>query len=912
MGTLVKLKYILLFIAILMISQAASAKPLNILLLHSYQQQFPITKKQHEGFIKGLRNASHDRQYNIFTEYLNSKTASAFTEHTNVIDSYIQSKYILNQPDIIYATNDEAVTYLSKTNIGYLRDKPLVITGISNIPEIERSGDTMEILSVNDIKTTVEMINSITKNKPDIKFISSGSRSTWDMVDAIEAYIGESETDQKIDIYVSKELDKLLNSISVNKDNVYLIGNVGGFDQNGRHITIKEALRKIKSKFGTGYIFCMHGLEIQQGILGGYVASEEELGVKAGQAAAAMLEKEQTGSKIKYAVNSYIFDKQALNNAGINLPAEIKDKAKFINSPPSFINKYGRIMIWIIVLLVLMILITSVTFSIYISDQHKKLQERNKAIEKLSIQNQHYINAVDASNFVSIADQKGRITYINDAYLSALGYENSELIGHNHQKVNHPDMDQQVYKSLLKAVTSGNIWAGVLLNKTKDGEALYLETSIVPIKNESGEIFEYLSIRKDISQIIRQQKEIQSQYTDVLTGLPNRVRMRLDRNNSQHPAVALLNIDGFSIINTFYGMEAGDYLLKAVAAKIKEMLPKGMTAYRVSGDEFGILSGETADFDNFNITMQDIVEKISFSTFIYEENEMHFTLTIGTAIGRATTITKAGIALRQAKHSKKSFMTYDDAESEMEKIRDTVLYSGSLRYALIHDGIVPYFQPIVSTETKEIVKYEALMRIEESNGNILTPDKFLYMSKKLKLYNPISLKMMEKTLSILKDTNKSTCINFDLEDVRNEKLHARFFDLINEHDLQGRITVEITESEGMDNLDELAAFLANARRHGCLIAIDDFGTGYSNFMYILSLQPDFLKIDGSITRQIHVSPRAKLLTQTIAEMCRQAGIKTIAEYVATEEIYQTVKEVGIDYCQGYLFGMPSADFNIKL
>jgi PAS domain S-box-containing protein/diguanylate cyclase (GGDEF)-like protein len=912
MGIRVKVKHILIIFAILLISQAASAKPLNILLLHSYQQEFPVTKKQHEGFIKGLREASYDRQYNIFTEYLNSKTSAAYTEHTDVLDSYIQSKYILNQPDIIYATNDEAVTYLSKTNIGYLRDTPLIITGISKKPDIARSGDTMEILSVHDIKTTIDMINGIRKDKPSIKFIASGSRSTWDMSEAIDIYIRESGTKQKIDVYVSKDLNKLLSEIPTEKDTAYVTANVGGFDNNGRHVTTMEALRKIKDSLDTKYIFCMHDLEIQQGILGGYVTSEKELGIKAGHAAAVMLEKEQTGSSTKYAANSYIFDKQALDKAGINLPEWIKAEAKFINNPPSFINKYGRAMIWVIILLVLMILIASVTFSVYVSDQHKKLQERNHEIEKLSRQNQHYINAVDASNFVSVADKKGRITYINDAYLSALGYETSELIGHDHRKVNHPDMDQQVYKTLLKAVTNGHIWAGVLLNKTKDGKTLYLETSIVPIKDEYGEIFEYLSVRKDISQIIHQQKEIQSQYTDVLTGLPNRVKMRLDRNNSENPAVALLNIDGFSIINTFYGMEAGDYILKAVAAKIKDMLPKGMTVYRVSGDEFGILSWDTADFDSFNTTVQNIVEQISFSTFIYEESEMHFSLTTGTSIGRATTITKAGIALRQARLSKKSFMTYDEAESEMEKIRDTVLYSGSLRYALMNDGIVPYFQPIVSTETKEVVKYEALMRIEESSGNMLPPDKFLFMSKKLKLYNPISLKMIEKTLSILKDTDKSTCINFDLEDVRNEKLQTRFFELINEHDLQGRITVEITESEGMDNLDELSAFLANARRHGCLIAIDDFGTGYSNFMYILSLQPDFLKIDGSITRQIHVSPRAKLLTQTIADMCRQAGIKTVAEYVATEEIYQTVKEIGIDYCQGYLFGIPSEDFEIKL
>jgi len=907
----IRFKHILLILAIFLTALSASAKPFNVLILHSYQQEFPKTKIQHDGFVKGLRSTDPSHQYNIFTEYLNAKTSTVYAEHPDLIDSYIQTKYILNRPDIIYATNDEAATYLSKTNISYLKEAPLVLSGITEMPDLDRHGEEAGILINYDVAGTIKMINTIFTNKPKIIFIDSGNKATWIINEQIERFMKETGSNQDITMEISRDINMLIANTKGDDKTIYVLDNAGGFYNGDRHETFKGALVELKNSLPSKYIFNMHEIEIKSGLLGGLVISGKTQGDKAGKIAALLALGRSPGMMINYIDSKYIFDRQAIEAVGVKLPESINNQAIYINNHSSFIEKYGSLLIWIIILLVILLLITSITISIYISKQHKILLESNKKIKDLSRQNQQYIDAVDASNLVSKADSKGVITYINDTYLSTIGYRAEELVGKRHNILNHPDMDSKVYNSLVKTVSKGDIWAGVLLNKTKDNRTLFLETSVIPIKDEDGNIFEYLSVRKDITQVIRQQKEIQSQYTDVLTGLPNRIKMRLDRNNSTLPAVALLNIDGFSIINTFYGMEAGDYLLKAVAEKIKALLPDGMNAYRVSGDEFGILAYDTPNFELFNSTIQNIMDKISFSKFIYEENEMHFTLTTGTSIGRPTTITKAGIALRQARLSKKSFMTYDEAESEMEKIRDTVLYSGSLRYALMNDKIIPYFQPIVETETGKISKYEALMRIEEANGNILPPDKFLYMSKKIKLYNALSTNMMEKTIRILSTTIHSTCINFDIEDIMNPAFQTKFFGLVQEYKLQGRITVEITESEGTDNMDEVAAFLAKARQHGCLIAIDDFGTGYSNFMYILSLQPDFLKIDGSITRQINVSPRARLLTQTISDMCKQAGIKTVAEYVSSEEIYETIKEVGIDYCQGYLFGKPSSDFKIK-
>ena len=893
-------------------SFSVRAETFNILIIHSYQQEFPQTKTQHSGFVDGISEGLHGQPLNIFTEYLNGKTSITALEDPDMLDRYMQSKYLLNKPDLIYATNDEAIAYLTQTKLSYLKDVPLVFTGVTEMPDLERRNLTAGIIERHNIKYMTDLINKIFNAKPDIVFLDSGSVSSWALKLQIDDYLKEKNNNQKIEYVIDSDIDKLLKNIKHCAGTVFIIVNAGGFRSEGRHSSLEESLNKLHNGLPSKYVMNLHELEIQSGIMGGVVTSGYDQGHKSGLTAAQMLMGQTPEKLITESVNHLVFDRQAIDASGVELPADIEEKTRFINNYPSFIDRHGHTLLTMVILLTVLMLITSVTFSVYTYSQQQKLKETSAKFAEASRKNKQYMDAVDASNLVSIADANGRIKYINDQYLMVSGYSREELMGKSHRVLNHPAMESKLYSALVKTVTKGRIWYGVLLNKTKNGETLYLETSIVPINDTGGNIVEYLSIRKDITQVIRQQKEIKSQYTDILTGLPNRVRMRLDKNSAKMPAVAILNIDSFSVINTYYGLEAGDHILKEFADKLRKMVGSGMKVYRVSGDEFGVLAKDVPDYDSFNASIISIMENISAMPFEFEGNDLHLSVTAGTANGYETIITKAGMALRHAKKHKKNLMTYKEVESEMEKLRETVHYSSSLRDALAAGKVIPYFQPVADTIDGRIVKYEALMRVEAQDGTLLMPDNFLYLSKQLKLYDALSMMMMEKTLEFIKDSSQSICINFDIEDILNDRFQSRFFELVAAYGLQGRVTIEITESEGIDNLDELSAFVTKAKSAGCMIAIDDFGTGYSNFMYILSLQPDYLKIDGSITRQITVSKRARLLTSTITAMCREAGIKTVAEYVATEDIYNCIREVGIDYCQGYLFGKPEPFFKNRI
>lgn len=134
---------------------------------------------------------------------------------------------------------------------------------------------------------------------------------------------------------------------------------------------------------------------------------------------------------------------------------------------------------------------------------------------------------------------------------------------------------------------------------------------------------------------------------------------------------------------------------------------------------------------------------------------------------------------------------------------------------------------------------------------------------------------------------------------------------IYEFDIGHYLTIEITESEGIDNLEEVISFIKIVKNLGVKIAVDDFGTGYSNFSYLVKLQADFIKIDGSIIQDINKSKTAKAVVEAIVFFAQKVGIRTIAEFVSTKEIYKTCKELEIDYFQGYLFDEPKNIENLK-
>jgi len=219
---------------------------------------------------------------------------------------------------------------------------------------------------------------------------------------------------------------------------------------------------------------------------------------------------------------------------------------------------------------------------------------------------------------------------------------------------------------------------------------------------------------------------------------------------------------------------------------------------------------------------------------------------------------------------------------------------------------VAHFQPIYNYKTKTIEKYEALMRIEEK-GSLLYPNHFLNIAKQTKLYSELTYKMINIVIDKFSSNNLEFSLNLCIEDLMNKELTNYLYDYALKKNVLNRMVLEIVESEEMEDNTYISKVIKKFKDVGTKISIDDFGSGYSNYEYLISLQADYLKIDGSITKLIITDDRTLDVVKSIVEFAKKSDIKIIAEFVSNEEIDKVLREVGVDYAQGFYYGKPQAE-----
>ncbi|MFY4863388.1 EAL domain-containing protein, partial [Aliarcobacter butzleri] len=228
----------------------------------------------------------------------------------------------------------------------------------------------------------------------------------------------------------------------------------------------------------------------------------------------------------------------------------------------------------------------------------------------------------------------------------------------------------------------------------------------------------------------------------------------------------------------------------------------------------------------------------------------------------------------------------------------------SIKEALLEDRIVCHYQPLIDIETGEIYSFETLVRMIDKDGNIIPPIKFLDFSKKVKLYSSITRKVIKEACETFKHRNENFSINLNIADIKDKETVKEIIKNITETNTASKVTFEILESEGIENYDEVISFINQIKALGAKIAIDDFGTGYSNFEHLLRLDVNYIKIDGSLIKNIASDEKHRIIVETIVSFARRIGIKTVAEFVADKQILEIIKEIGVSCAQGYYIGKP--------
>ncbi|MFK2822751.1 EAL domain-containing protein [Malaciobacter sp. WC5094] len=529
-----------------------------------------------------------------------------------------------------------------------------------------------------------------------------------------------------------------------------------------------------------------------------------------------------------------------------------------------------------------------------------------KAIEKTVLRKQNqrnlmilkqYQEITNKSSIISKTDASGVITFVNDNFCEISGYSQEELIGKNHNVVRHPDNPKELFKELWTTIKiKKEPWSGIIKNLAKDGKSYFVKSTIKPLLDQNGEIIEYMALRNDVTEIMSEKRQLIASLESY-----------------KQSFLALIQIENFDILDKFYDATTVEKIEEIFENLIIGLFPKNTKLYEKIfklGDGLFAISNSLDNIEKDNIDLEvellTLIKNTKNSTIKFDNIEYDVSIAVSYCYGEKNVYENAKYGIEKALEDNKSLIFANNLVQEAHEIAQKNIETiHMVKTALDNCNIVSYFQPIIENKTKKIVKYESLVRLIDEEGKTISPYFFLDVSKKGTYYTKITNRVIESSFKVLDHITNSVSINLSVLDMENEEIKNKLIELTSRPEYKGRVIFELLENENIKDFKSVKKFIAKVKKLGNVkIAIDDFGSGYSNFERLLDYNPDILKIDGSLIKNIETDSYSRNVVETIVTFAKKQNIETIAEFVENENIYNILNEMGITYSQGYYFGKP--------
>ncbi len=507
-----------------------------------------------------------------------------------------------------------------------------------------------------------------------------------------------------------------------------------------------------------------------------------------------------------------------------------------------------------------------------------------------------YQEATNSSAIVSKANLQGIITYVNDEFCRISEYTPDELIGNNHNIIRHPDMPASAFKDMWHTIKNKKqIWKGLVRNKTKSGKSYYVKTTVKPILDQHNNIVEYIALRDDITDIMNPKKQLD----DAI-------------KNAKEPLVVYIKLEEFNTLVEFYDNETVETIQDKITQYLEQNLPtlcKFEKVYQLGNGEYAMTQEKAVcmeDKDTFIKQLKEYQDTIKNSSIDIYDVDYDMSIIISLAYDNNQVLESSKLGIRELLRTKQDFIISNNfAQIEHDKAQKNMKTISMVKQAINDYKIISYFQPIVNNKTQQIEKYESLVRLIDENGKVLSPFFFLDTAKKGKYYSQITNMVLNNSFSALKNTDMDISINLSALDIELKSTRDKIFELLEENkQYVSRIVIELLEDESVKDFNTIKTFIRNVKDLGVKIAIDDFGAGYSNFERLLDYQPNILKIDGCLIRDIETNSYSLSVVKTIVAFAKEQNILTVAEFVENEAIFNILNKIGVDYSQGYYFGKP--------
>lgn len=486
----------------------------------------------------------------------------------------------------------------------------------------------------------------------------------------------------------------------------------------------------------------------------------------------------------------------------------------------------------------------------------------------------------------------------------------------------------------------------IVINHPEDARGIHVVMDtphkfiIAPLLNVENEVIGLIAIinqdqRIDFSNSDRNLLEVLANKAtatvihnfDPLTGLENSHSFELIvmdtlkqswQNDSYH-TIANIDIDRMAVINAVGGLEAGDRLIKKVAATLTRMVRSCDTVARLGADKFAVLL-KNCDLTKGYTLMQKISQAVTDIDMEWKHTEQEISISIGLApitadIQNVTSIfgnvESARIAAKERGRNQIQVFKLDD--SDLLRRREQITWVSKTQSALRNNQLVVYaqrIQPIIPNQ--QLPHFEILIRMLDEEGKIIAPGYFLPAAEAFYLMPKLDRWVIQHTFELLsaqqQQNSQPSCevsINLSGQSLTDSALFGFITGLFNRFSIDPKlICFEVTETAAVANLEEAQAFIKQLRSLGCSFSLDDFGSGLSSFAYLKSLEVDYLKIDGMFVKNITEDPVSLSMVSAINQVGHSMQLKTIAEYVENESILQCLKDLGVDYAQGYLINKP--------
>lgn len=516
-----------------------------------------------------------------------------------------------------------------------------------------------------------------------------------------------------------------------------------------------------------------------------------------------------------------------------------------------------------------------------------------------------YVAALESSALCVRLDAQGRVIFISEALKKRLN-AGAVCIGTRFHQFVDPASRDQLTERVKYAAEVGQSWTGIvrLASSTEGNKAsgAWFKCLSIPLLAKQ-QLSELVLLFQDISREVYLDELLNETRFDSVTGLATRVDLLNDIKQARAQCLAILDIRKFRSFVDFYGLEFGDQLLREFSNWSAQYLSESrLNIYRLYGDKFAIAADFRMIPTVFEAHLQHYYDALSQAQFSVDGGDVEVDIAMGMGVGEKKLIQLAESALARAK---KVFSGY---QIECVKERDfshshQVNWMPKIQAALDNNNFINYYQPIRSSNGQHVDYYEALVRLRD-NGDDLPPGMFLDKAKTTRYYSQITRSVISQAMHQSERHGVAISVNVSIEDILNPQTVAFILDALAQHP-RAQLIFEITETESTEDFSAVETFAQQVRERGGKIAIDDFGVGYSNFSRLIQLHPDYLKIDGSIIRNILDDKSNASILNGMISICRELGIPMVAEFVENEAINGYLKQQQIEFLQGYYIGRPA-------